>query len=475
VAPLLAALVAIPPLIERLGVERFGVLALAWTVIGYFSLFDLGIGRAVTRAVSENLGRGHFDAIPAVAKTALTLMGALGIAGGVVLAVASSWLVESALNISPALRSDVLGAFFLLALSVPIVVATAGLRGLLEAYQRFALLNAIRVPTGIFMFVGPLIVSWFSTELTWLVASLAGIRCVVWGVHWHYCRRAIDLGGPTARFDAGHAASLVKFGGWMTVTNVVGPLMVYMDRFLIGAMVSVAAVSYYVTPYEIVTKLWIVPGAMIGVLFPAFTASLAHDRQRAAALMSRAIKYVFVVLFPVAFVAVAFAREGLHVWLNEEFSANGTRVLQWLAVGVYVNSVAQIPSALIQGAGRPDITARLHLLELPFYLMALYLLTAALGIEGTAIAWSARVLIDALLLAGIASRLLPGSIGKVHALQVAAGLVVLLALIPFQWDLRFKAVATLAVLSGFALWVWRGVIDDTDRSHLKRLVGLVNR
>jgi len=41
-APLLVAIFAIPLLIRGLGTDRFGVLTLAWVVIGYFSLFDLG-------------------------------------------------------------------------------------------------------------------------------------------------------------------------------------------------------------------------------------------------------------------------------------------------------------------------------------------------------------------------------------------------------------------------------------------------
>ena len=35
--------------------------------------------------------------------------------------------------------------------------------------------------------------------------------------------------------------------------------MVYLDRFVIGAVISVTAVAYYATPYEIVTKIGIIP------------------------------------------------------------------------------------------------------------------------------------------------------------------------------------------------------------------------
>jgi O-antigen/teichoic acid export membrane protein len=78
--------------------------------------------------------------------------------------------------------------------------------------------------------------------------------------------------------------------------------------------------------------------------------------------------------------------------------------LQWLSVGVLFNSLAQIPFVLLQGAGRPDITAKIHLLELPFYLLALWLLISEMGINGAAMAWCARAMMDAGLLFGMAYR-----------------------------------------------------------------------
>lgn len=52
-SPILAAVFAIPILIHRLGNDRFGVLTLAWTIVGYFGMFDVGVGRALTKLIAE--------------------------------------------------------------------------------------------------------------------------------------------------------------------------------------------------------------------------------------------------------------------------------------------------------------------------------------------------------------------------------------------------------------------------------------
>src|SRR5580704_18044702 len=61
IAPLAIGLLVMPSLVRNLGTDRFGVLSLAWTLIGYFSLFDLGLGRALTKEVASRVGTSRRD------------------------------------------------------------------------------------------------------------------------------------------------------------------------------------------------------------------------------------------------------------------------------------------------------------------------------------------------------------------------------------------------------------------------------
>ncbi len=471
-APILVALFAIPLLINGLGTERFGVLTLAWMVIGYFSLFDLGLGRALTKMVAEKLGAGREQEIPALVWTTLFLMILLGLVGTLVVSLLSPWLVRDALKIPEALQSETLHAFYLLALSVPVVISTAGLRGVLEAQQRFELINAVRIPMGVFTFLGPLLVLPFSQSLFPVVAVLVAGRLLAWLVHLLLCfyvMPALRHGIVLQRVLTG---PLIRFGSWMTVTNIVGPLMVYLDRFLIGAMISVTAVAYYATPYEVVTKLWLIPGALVGVLFPAFAASFVQDRNRTALIFGRGVKYVFLSLFPIILLIVTLAHEGLDLWLGAEFAQNSTRVLQWLAVGVFINSLAQIPFALIQGAGRPDLTAKLHLIELPFYLLAVWWLISAYGIEGAAIAWVARVVVDTLILFGMAQRFLSSSVSIIQFVAFTMGaLLLILTSVVLPMGMALKGPFLSLTLIAFVLVAWLLILAPEERSfarnHLK--------
>ncbi len=97
-------------------------------------------------------------------------------------------------------------------------------------------------------------------------------------------------------------------------------------------------------------------------------------------------------------IVITFANTGLSFWLNQDFAIHATRVLQLLAIGVFINSLGRVPYALIQAAGRPDICARLHLLELPLYLISLWYMLHGWDVEGAAFAWVLRIFLDNLAL-----------------------------------------------------------------------------
>jgi O-antigen/teichoic acid export membrane protein len=464
-APIVVAVLCIPLLIKGLGVDRFGVLSLVLAVIGYASLFDLGLGRALTQLVASKLGTGEDHEVPSLVWTSLLLMLLLGFVGTIVVVLASPWLVHRVLRLPSSLQTESLHSFYLLGLSLPSVICTAALRGLLEAQQRFDIVNALRIPLGVFSLIGPLFVLLFSKNLGLVVAVLVGGRVIGCVAHFLLCLRTTPELHVRIAWRSSSLGPLFRFGGWMTVSNIIGPLMVTCDRFLIGALLSASAVAYYATPYELVTKLWIIPGALMGVMFPAFSTSSTQDQNRMALLFGRSVKYLLLVLFPMVLLVIVLAQDGLKLWLGAEFAQNSARVLQWLAVGVFVNSIAHVPFALLQGVGKPDLTAKLHMLELPAYLVALWWLTTRYGINGAAMAWTGRVAFDAIILFVLAKRFVPIRISvssQISSLAVVA--LVTLVLATFPQGLMLKGVFLLVTMLGFLLVTWYLVLSPEERS-----------
>jgi O-antigen/teichoic acid export membrane protein len=461
--PLFIALLTIPMLIKELGAERFGILTLAWTLIAYFSLFDFGISRALTQFLAEKLISSDMKEAPSIARTALYLIFLLGLTGGVIMFLISPWLTHDILKVQESMQQEMLFSLYLLAFAIPFIITSAGLCGILAAYQRFDLINFIRIPASILTFCGPIFVLFFSTNMLFVIAFLAVEQALVSFVYFRLSLLVMPSLRNGTWFRGPEIVPLLKFGTWMTISNIVGPIMVYMDRFFIGALISLSAVAYYVTPYELVTKLWIVPGSIVSVIFPAFAANFLRNQDKTKLYYGRSIKYIFFILFPVALVIICIAQEGLEFWLNSEFAKNGAHIMQWLTVGVFINSLAQVPLTLIQGIGRPHITTKIHLIELPCYLAALWWLLKNYGIEGAAFAWCVRVTVDAIILFIIAHRFLPFSRKDIrHSLlmQAVALSMFLIAAIPML--AFYKGIFLVVSFSFFVLFVKSFVISEDE-------------
>lgn len=469
--PLAIALFAIPILLHGLGPARFGILNLGWLVVGYLNLFDLGLGRALTLAAAERRGSDNEHEIRPLFWKSLTLLVFLGLAGAVIGFGISRLLVFQVLTIEPQLRNESLWVFSLLALSLPMQVSNSGLRGLLEAYQEFRLVGISQIFIGAYSFLAPMALLPFTRSLVPIIVALLIGRAVIWLVYFTQCLRLLPASELPHTGGTVSMRFMFRVGGWMTVSNIAGPLMDTADRFIVGSLLSVAAVSYYTAPFDVVTKLLIIPTALAAVVFPAFATSFTKAPEVAARLVTRSISLTFGLLSPIVLMLVLFARELLTLWLGEEFSRQSTHVLQILALGVLANCVAQLPFALVQGGGRADLTARLHLIEFPLFLVATWMLIRSFGITGAAVGWAVRVVLDCTILLAMMVRMLNHQHpvrGRVVAVGACMVVMALVCLIPMT--ISQKLITASLIIPAQSYLTFRHLLLEDDRTGLSSLV-----
>ena len=474
--PLVVGLAALPITLRALGDARFGLLGLAWAILGYVGALDMGLGRATTKYVAEYLAAGDEARLRSVGTLAVASQTALGVLGGALFALLAPLLVNDLLGVAPALRAEARGMLLALALSVPFVVLAASLRAMLEAAQRFDLVNLIRTPTSATVLLVPAIAASLGATLPAIVLLLVGVRVVACGASAAAIRRAIpgfrwtlDLRWETLR-------PLLGYGGWVSVSNVISPVLVYLERFLLAALAGVAAVAYYTVPSEVVMRLLIVPAGLAGALFPALSATGAGGGPTEQ-LLGRPLRFLLLILAPLVTALVVGAGPLLYVWLGEDYAARSTAAFAILAVGVLINGLAHLPYAYLLGRGRPDLPATFHLVELPLYAAAGWLLIRQLGVTGAALAWTLRVTVDAALLlaatwrvSGVSpSRLLGDRGGRAVAAVIAlAGVAAASYTLGSHAEVRYALV--LVSLAAFGAGVWRFVLDDTERAGLRAVL-----
>jgi O-antigen/teichoic acid export membrane protein len=398
-APLLIGAITIPYLIEKTGVESFGVLTLVWALIGYFSLFDFGLGRALTQQVAATRSTGELTNLPSLVKTGVWLTAVTGIVGGIILAALTPQLAENWLSVSKSLQPSTEHALLLAAIGIPLTTVTTGLRGILEAYEDFKVVSLLRIGLGAANFGLPAIsVLIAGNSLAWMVASLVAARAIAMVGHMWHVNKKLPVGWASAHVSSANIRALLSFGVWMTISNIVGPLMVTADRFFISGVLGAAVVAYYTVPFEVVIRVLILPGAVMSVVFPRLAAVIRSDRFEARRLYRKTLAIVTVALLPVCLVIALGSKLGLRLWLGEAFAEQSWAIVCVMALGLLLNGIASVPFAAIQATGDARKTAYLHMFELIIYVPILYASMKFLGLIGAAIAWTVRVTLDLIFL-----------------------------------------------------------------------------
>ncbi|MFI8376905.1 flippase [Pseudomonas helleri] len=398
-APFLLGALTIPYLLKKSGVEIFGVLTLVWVLIGYFSLFDFGLGRALTQDIAKKLAEGNEDDVPNVINLGMLLVIGAGVLGGIILAsVSSIWGVRW-LGISVPLQSDVYTSLIIAAFGIPFTTATSGLRGILEAYQEFGKVNILRIILGLANFGMPAItVMLLGPELKWMVSSLVLSRILIFVAHVFYVRQKTEFYLVSPKEHSKDVKELASFGSWMTLSNIISPLMVTGDRFVVSSIVGASLVAYYTVPFEILIRFLVLPAALTAAIFPKLAALLAVNKSEAYLLFKKSVGFVAIVMLLVCSISAFGSHLGITLWLGRDFADHSWYLASIMSIGILFNSIAQIPHSVVQAAGNAKGTAIVHLIEFCVYFPVLFISVKNFGLTGAVFVWVGRAFVDMVLM-----------------------------------------------------------------------------
>jgi O-antigen/teichoic acid export membrane protein len=463
VVPLAVSLVTIPIYLGLIGEARYGVLAIAWLLLGYFGLFDLGLGRATAQRIAA-LCDGTADERAQTFWTALILNVGIGIVGSLLIWPIATYFFGNVFKVEDALRPEVQAVVPWLILAVPMATLSGVLSGALQGRERFLALNLISVSGTLLFQLLPLAAAMlWGANLDVLLPTALFARLLTLVMLLERCKHH-GLFGHTVTFTRTQASQLLRFGGWVTVTSFVGPMMTMLDRFIIGAITGAKAVTHYSVPFQLAERSTIIPSALTSALFPRFASAPQHEEQR---LANDGLRALVVVMTPLVAAGILFMEPFLAWWISPAFAQQSARLGQIVLLGFWANGLAVIPYAQLQARSRPDLVAKCHLGETLPYFGLLYMGLKTFGMAGAATAFSVRVFVDFALLAGLAGILRPSlRMLCTPALLLAAAFLIATQSNPARPEWIMLVVIHLLIMLA---WAWRKAPDFLKDVAISRL------
>jgi O-antigen/teichoic acid export membrane protein len=399
IIPIFIGLFAIPITIKGLGKEGFGILSIAWVSIGYLILLDFGLARSTTKYIADSLHRGDRDGTVTYFNISILLALVFGSMGGFAFLLFVPKLVNQILNIPTPYQLQTINSLKLIAISLPFLLISIITKGCLGAAQRFDLVNYVHVPTSIIYFILPTFSYFFNFSIFQVVLGILISRIIAMTAYFLFCIKLLKIKWHITKVHKEKIFNIMSFGGWVTVTAVLSPLLVYIDRFFIGSLLTMSALAFYSAPMEALSRLRIFPNSIMLTMFPEFSKkSDYYTNEHIQLLFGRAFKIIMIISMGTGILLFGAAKDILFVWLGSDYVVNSLAIFKVISIGIIFNFIALLPFTFLQGIGRPDIPAKFHFIELPIYLVFLLFGIKHFGLLGAALAWTLRVVFDCMLL-----------------------------------------------------------------------------
>lgn len=400
VLPILLALITVPIYLKLVGPDRYGVLAIAWLLLGYFGLFDLGLGKATIYSISA-LRDGTAQERADVLWTAIFTNLVMGILGGLALWAAAGLFFDQLFKVAADLRPEMMAAIPYLGLAVPIATMTGVLTGALQARDRFIESNMISVlSTALFQLLPLGVAAIRGPELGPLLLAAVIARALAIVVLWWRCHLLLAR-GSRIRFDRSRIKDLLGYGGWVTITSLFGPMLVILDRFAIGAVLGARAVAIYTVPFQLAQRIQIFPTSLVTAVFPRLPTASIEER---AALSDKAMRVLLAAISLPILVGIYLLHPFLELWVGREIGRPAAEVGTLIVWGFWINAFGIVPYAWLQGAGRPDLVTKILLVQIPPYLALLYVGMTQFGLIGCATVFAFRCAVDTSMMWFVARR-----------------------------------------------------------------------
>ncbi|WP_341312383.1 oligosaccharide flippase family protein [Paraburkholderia sp. IMGN_8] len=389
VAPTFISLVTVPAYIHLMGVERYGVINLVWALIGYFGVLDLGTSLATENQISKARAAND-DSIERIFWSAWFMNLGTGMAGGLMVYLGTFLYITHGVKIEPAFQREVMASLPWIAVAVPIANVSWVFAGAINGVERFTSFNINQtVGTALFQLLPLAAIFCFTPSLAVVIPAAVVARFVAGAMLGAAAFRA--LGIRHVRMPRWRVmAELFRYGRWMLLFSGAGMLASTLDRVLVGALLGARFVTYYATPQNLITRLNLLPVAMVRTLFPRLS---AVSRADADALARSALAFLNGTFTPCVIVALFALKPFLVLWLGPAMAA-AAPVASVLVLGVWLSGQSGILGILIQAQTKPAYVACVSWLQLPVFAGALWFAIHWFGIMGAGIVVAIKALSD---------------------------------------------------------------------------------
>lgn len=248
----------------------------------------------------------------------------------------------------------------------------------------------------------------------------------------------------------------------------------YFDSIILSRLAGDAAVGWYSIPYKITYAFQFIPLALVAALYPRFSEYYEHNREKLAFLFQEGVKYLLIIVCPIAVGISVLARDIVLEIYSPEYLPS-ILPLQILMAGLVFSFISFPIGSFLNACNHQKTQTAIVALVLGVNIILNLLLIPGYGIIGAAIAALVGNILLALLgyiivprIAAVSHRYLFKTVSQIVLSSVFMGFGV--------YYIKFFTHFTVAIIFGAVIYVVMLIVTRTiTRTELVDIKQLLKR
>lgn len=374
-----------PFVVRHLGAVGYGIWILAVSTVSYLDLLDLGLRSAVIRFVSKAQAKGDMAEASSAIHAALWFR--LIIASAVaVLSIMLAAAVPHMFKVPPDLMRAAQITTLLCALGVAVRLVSGVFGAVLAAINRFDLLSYVTMGQTLTRAVGVLLIlrsghglvplaCWELTVLL-MVAIAMTVLAMVTFPHSRV---------KPSRPDMAVLRMIWSYSFTTFVFMIAVQIITNTDNMIVGAFLSVGAVTFYAIGGSLINYAYQVSGALSSTFTPMASGLEASGKfEGLQTMLIRGTQATLGLALPIA--VGLFFRGGtfIRLWMGPQFETVSERVLRILVVSMFLGVANSTASSIMMAIEKHKPVARWAVYEAILNLVLSLALVKTIGLYGVA-------------------------------------------------------------------------------------------
>jgi O-antigen/teichoic acid export membrane protein len=382
VSGIVVSLLLTPFVLNTLGIERYGLWAFVNSIVAFATLLQFGVGRGSVRFISFYGERRELDVVRRIVSygviahlvAGIVLTPIIWLAGRAIFPHLdiSADLVPTAENLFPL----VFAYFFFAGAIFPFGALLIGL-------ERMWITSIVTLASQLLYAAAVVILLSTGAGLYGLVAAVWLQSAAQGAVYILISKRLIGrvVGNPFA-LDRRLLREMVKFGGWLQVTRLMGFVNRQTDAIVIGSWLNLAAVGFFDIGNRIAQQVRTLPLTLLGPLLPAAAGIHAQgDEKRLARTILQASRLIGLLSIGMAGFVLATAPLIMSVWLGRAYP-NVVWIAALMVLAQAASCLAGVGTTVVSAIGKPRYESEYALLSVALNIGGTLALAPFFGLYG---------------------------------------------------------------------------------------------